>query len=170
MPSQNPGWADAMSSNPRLPREEVLYQDERTARAGKSAMCRLKQKELLWIKDLVQKFSTSGEVAIDSCADMCSTAIACMFLDQCRTAVVCNVNPRLFATLERDLVLGFAAQVLSPRSHGSGSGDVQPPQRSSKTIERHFSQQKDQCVETTTWAGSYVSTAEPYSAVHLDYV
>lgn len=118
-----PGWADVMSSTPRLPKKEVLCQEEGTPRGGRRAVRRAEQKNVSRMKELVRKPSTSGDV-VNFSASACSTAKVCVLHDQPRKLVGCGLSPEMLDSVETDPVLTFVSQTLAPKSDISGHGDV----------------------------------------------
>lgn len=87
-------------------------------------MWRPKQKNKSLTKDLVRSSSRPENTVVKFCASTCSTAEACILLDQRRTFVGCDVNSELPTSAEADFVLTFASPVLSKKSDISGSAEV----------------------------------------------
>lgn len=83
------------------------------------------QKNLSWMKELVRNFSRPEDPIIDFCAGTWSTATECVLLGQYRKFEECNVEAKLLATAEANLVYSFASQVFSPKFIISGSGQMQ---------------------------------------------
>lgn len=68
--------SNLMTKTLPLPRQEVLYRDGGTPRAGKLAIGRPEQKKESWRVDLVRKFSRREDFVIDFYACTCSRAKA----------------------------------------------------------------------------------------------
>lgn len=100
MTSQHPRWTILLSSSPRVPRDEVLYLLEGIPRARKRAVWWPQQKDVLLMKDLLQKLSRCKDVVMDFCAGLYFTAKVCMLLDQHRSFMGCDVESELLTTAE----------------------------------------------------------------------
>lgn len=78
-----------------------------------------------WMTDFMQKFSKAGDLVMDFCGVTCSKTKACMSPQQHRKFVGCNGDSKVLSAAESDVVLRFAFQMLSAKSHISESGEVE---------------------------------------------
>lgn len=105
-----------MTNISRLLRKKMLSLHKPTSRAEKWAMWRPEQKNVSGMRDLLQRFTTAGELVVDFCARTCSTAIARMFLNQYGKILESDVDPEVVDAAERGLLLTRAPQMLDLRS------------------------------------------------------
>lgn len=75
---------------------------------------------------------------MDFCESICPTAKACMSLDQYKKSVECDVDFKLLAAADSDLMLAVASQVLDSKSDICGSVEAKAKQRSSRSRQIHF--------------------------------
>lgn len=146
IPSQHPRCAKVMTNSPRLPKEEVLYQDEPTSRAGIRAMWTPEEKKVSWMGILVLKFSKADDLWKDMCACACSTAKGCVLLDQHREFVGCDVAHDVLSAVEPDFVQRVASRMLKPMLDISGSSEVEAVAEVSRDeMDAFFAKKKPLC-------------------------
>lgn len=79
-------------------------------------MWRPEQKSVLWMKDLIRRFTKRGDWVMDYCAVTCPTAKAFLLLGEHRKFVSCHSDSELIHAAEPDLLLTFLLRALNPKS------------------------------------------------------
>lgn len=78
-------------------------------------------------KNLVGNFSRPGDVVMNFCASVWSTAETCRLLAQHGTIAGCDVDSGLLTAAAADLVLASTSQLLGPKSNISGRAELKAP-------------------------------------------
>lgn len=91
----------------------------------KRSMWSPQQKNVFWLRVVVQKPSKAYDLMTGFCAETRSTAKAFMLLDQHKRFSVYDVDPEMLSVPEVDLVLAVAFPVRSSKLKITGSGEVE---------------------------------------------
>lgn len=76
------------------------------------------------MRGLARKPGNAGDQVIDSCADICSTTKACLFLEQRRKCVDRDVDSKVQSAVEPDPVLTLVSRAPSLKLGSSKSGEI----------------------------------------------
>lgn len=104
--------------------EKVFVTVTRKSEDKRSRMVCLEKMSVLWIQDLVDKFSKTGELIVDLLFGMFATAKSCSKFPQSRPSVVCKGDVDCFATSTKALFHIYERQILNGKSNISGTDEV----------------------------------------------
>lgn len=86
VPTAHPSWSNAMTNIEHIIAEEdVMAVKETGSRRG--VMLQTEQKNLVGMKNIIEKFSCAGDLVVNPCAATFKTAKVCMLLPQHRMSV-----------------------------------------------------------------------------------
>jgi len=119
-PSSLPGWTNVMDNIPRLPVNEVVYSTVRSDN-GRRRMVRPEQKNVSWMMDIIQQYTTEGMLVLDLCCGTMSVAKACLMFNKHRRFVVSDIDEACIRDSYPSLLLVFARQLVNGESDITGS-------------------------------------------------
>jgi len=124
--SLHPAWTNLTTNIPKLEPEEVVYKnmDGHPGRAGRRPMLRPEQKNMIWMKALIGKFTGPGDLVMDMFAGTYATAKACLMTDKHRKFVGCDSDQECTDTGRVALVHIFASQLLNEKSDITGNEET----------------------------------------------
>ena len=107
--SSHTGWTNVMDNIPSVPHhEKVLTKNTE----GVEAMVRPEQKNVAWMKELVSKFTSGGDVVVDLFGGTFSTAKACLDLPDHRIFVGSELDEECVKLATPSVMEIFAKHVL----------------------------------------------------------
>lgn len=80
---------------------------------------------MLWMNNIIHKFTLLGVLVVDCCAETLSVARKCMLLSQHRRFVCCELDLECVASNFPQLALVFSQHVLNKKFDSTGNDDVQ---------------------------------------------
>ncbi|MEM1002550.1 MAG: DNA methyltransferase, partial [Bacteroidota bacterium] len=116
--STYPGWTNVVTNVQRPTAEEIVYMKDNNenGNAANRIMVRPEQKGILWMSNLIEKFSKPGDLVVDCFSGTFSVAKACFLLSKHRRFIGCDKDPVCLERTEDKLIEIFARQLLNPRS------------------------------------------------------
>ena len=123
VPTSLPGWTDTIDNIPRLPANEAIFLPG--TGTTKPQMLRPEQKNVSWMKTIVNKYCPGGGTVLDTFAGTLAVAKACISLPQHRKCIACDRDKDCIDISMPSLVVTFAEQLLSDKSDITGSAEVQ---------------------------------------------
>lgn len=111
----HPSWTNVVTDVPIPSGSEIVYYPN-TEPGQTRRRFRPEQKPVSLIKHIISKYTTGGDIVVDTCAGTFSTVKACMELNQHRRAVCSDIDENCSLLVEDDVIELYSKQLLNQHS------------------------------------------------------